>query len=196
MIKKMSKSNFRIWLAVVGTATLVLGATYAMTQQSTRLAADDLPLATAQRIHHELDANANPGDVVPDVKTNLASDSTVFVIITDNSHHVIASSADLNGKTPLPPEGVFDFTKEHGNDHFTWEPAKDVRLATRVIAYGSNPDDGYIITGQSLQQAENRINTYGALALAAWIAVVAWASLTLLLPSPDSVKEPRLKTKK
>jgi hypothetical protein len=89
--------QFRLWLAIVGATTLVLGAAYAMVQQSTRLAADDLPLATAQSIKYQLDNGADPNDIVPSIKTDLKNDASVFVTVTDNSRHVLASSATLNG---------------------------------------------------------------------------------------------------
>ena len=47
------KPQKRVWLAIVGSSTLILAAAYAMAQQTTRQAADDLPLATAQTIKHE-----------------------------------------------------------------------------------------------------------------------------------------------
>ncbi|MBX4197328.1 hypothetical protein KW801_02090 [Candidatus Saccharibacteria bacterium] len=182
MNKLLANANVRVWLAVVGVATLVLGASYAMVQQSTRLSADDLPLTTAQVAKQELLGGSNATDVVPTLKTDLKSDTSVFMIVTDNSKHVIASSAMLNSQTPLPPNGVFEFTTQHGSDHFTWEPQDGVRVATRVITYGKSPDDGFIITGQSLKPFEDRISTYTALALAAWLAVLAWSYLLLLLP--------------
>jgi len=183
MIKRLlTHPQVRIWLALVGVATLVLGASYAMVQQSTRLSADDLPLTTAQVAKQELQAGSSAADVVPTLKTDVKNDSSVFMIITDNSKHVIASSAVLNGQTPLPPNGVFSFTSTHGTDHFTWQPQSGVRLATRVETYGKSPDDGFIITGQSLAPYENRISTYTALAIAGWLAVLAWSYLLLLLP--------------
>jgi len=182
------KPQKRVWLAIVGSSTLILAAAYAMAQQTTRQAADDLPLATAQTIKHELDDKAAPTDVVPNVKTDLNSDSTVFAIVTDNSQHILASSARLDGKTPLPPIGVFQFTAAHGNDHFTWQPATNVRLATQVLSYGTSSNGGFIITGQSLKQAEKRIDTYTVLAAAAWIAIVGWGFLILMAPSPKKKK--------
>ena len=172
----------RIWLALVGVATLVLGASYAMVQQSTRLSADDLPLTTAQVAKQELQSGSNASDIVPTLKTNLKNDTSVFMIITDSSKHVIASSATLDGKTPLPPNGVFEYSAQHGSDHFSWQPETGVRAATRVIKYGTAPNDGFIITGQSLKPFEDRISTYTALAVAAWLAVLAWSYLLLLLP--------------
>jgi hypothetical protein len=182
MNKLLANMHFRMWLALVGVATLVLGASYAMVQQSTRLSADDLPLTSAQVAKQELESGSNASDVVPSLKTDLKQDSSVFVIVTDNAKHILASSAKLNGKTPLPPNGVFSYTNANGTDHFTWEPEKNVRIATRVIKYGQQPDDGFIITGQSLKPYEERIGTYTALAGAAWLALVAWSYLLILLP--------------
>ena len=194
IIKRMNKlldnANVRIWLALVGVATLVLGASYAMVQQSTRLSADDLPLTTAQVARQELVGGSNASDVVPTLKTDLKTDTSVFMVVTDNSKHVIASSAVLNGQTPLPPNGVFQYTAQHGSDHFTWEPQSGVRVATRVIKYGKSPDDGFIITGQSLRPFEDRITTYTALAAAAWLAMLAWSYLLLLLPRRKLKEQP------
>ncbi len=182
MNKLLSSARFRHWLALVGVATLVLGASYAMVQQSTRLSADDLPLSAAQVAKQELQSGSSAADVLPSLKTDLKTDSTVFIIVTDDSKHVLASSAVLNGQTPLPPNGVFSFTNSHSSDHFTWQPQSGVRVATRVIKYGKSPDNGFIITGQSLRPYEDRIGTYTALAAAAWLAVLAWSYLFLLLP--------------
>ena len=186
MNKFLGDIQLRFWLAIVGSATLIIGSSYAMVQQSTRLSADDLPLTTAQLAKQELQSGSNPKDIVPALKTNLKTDSSVFTIITDSSKHVLSSSATLDGQTPLPPNGVFEFTSTHGTDHFTWQPETGVRLATRVITYGKSPNGGFIITGQSLRQYENRISTYTYIALAAWLAVAAWSYLLVLLPRPQS----------
>jgi hypothetical protein len=183
MQEALGRPQVRIWLAIMGTSTLIIGAAYAMVQQSTRLAADDLPLATAQTVKHELEGGAAAVDVVPTVKTDLAADSTVFVIVTDSTQHILASSATLDGQTPLPPAGVFSYTKTHATDHFTWQPKTGVRLATRVMTYAATTDTGFIISGQSLKQAEDRVGTYNLLAFGAWLAVAAWTLLTIMLPS-------------
>lgn len=191
MKRWFESDSFRLWIALVGTATLLLGAAYTMVQQSTRLAADDLPLQTAESIRYQLSKGATVQDAVPAVKTDLRTGNTVFAIITNKSQDVLASSASLDGKTPLPPTGVFDFTKDNGSDHFSWQPAANVRLATRILSYSAN-GGGYIITGQSLKPAEDRINIYGELAVAAWLAMFAWVSLVMvfLKPSPPLKKPP------
>ncbi len=182
MTKLLGNVQVRLWLAIVGVATLVLGASYAMVQQSTRLSADDLPRSTAQVAKQQLQAGSSATDVVPTLKTDLITDTSAFIIITDSSKHVLASSATLNSHTPLPPNGVFSFTNVNGSDHFTWEPQDGVRVATRVEKYGKTPDDGFIITGQSLKPYEDRISIYTQIAGAAWLAVLAWSYLLILLP--------------
>lgn len=188
MRELLRESRVRLWLALVGTASILILTAYTFVQQSTRLTANDLPVATAQTIRHELEHGASPADVVPAVKTDLRSDSTVFVTVTDGAEHILANSANLDGGSSLPPAGTFAYTKDHGSDHFTWQPKDNVRLATYLLPYGSSPNDGFIITGQSLKQAEDRTSTYGWLALAGWLAVVAWVSLILLLPYANNKK--------
>ena len=176
MKKALSSSNFRIWLVIVGTATLILGAAYTMVQQSTRRAAHDAPIAKAQAAKQLLESGAAPADVVPNQKIDLKENINVFVIVTDKDQHVLASSAQLNGQTPLPPIGVFKYTKTHGADTLTWQPADDVRIASHTLAY----KDGYIVTGQSLDPAEDRIDSYSLITLAAWLAIILWATIVLL----------------
>lgn len=182
MNRLLGNSLVRAWLAIIGVATLAIGAAYTMAQQATRLSADDLPLTTSQVAKQELQQGSDTKDVVPTLKTNLRDDTSVFMIITDRTQHILASSALLDGKTPLPPKGVFDDAASRGFDQFTWEPAAGVRAATRVITYGQSSNEGFIITGQSLKPYENRINTFGFIALAAWLASVAWSYLLILLP--------------
>ena len=188
MKQLLAKSSLRVWLAIVGSATLVLAGTYTMVQQSTRLSADDLPLSTAQTTVNKLATDAQPTDVVPALKSGLRNDSLPFVIITDDSQHVLASSATLDGKTPLPPTGTFAFTKDHGTDRFTWQPADGVRLATRIVTYKNSASSGFVVTGQSLKQAENRIATYSKLAIATWLAVMAWTLFLVMMP--ERTKKP------
>lgn len=180
MKKWLKKPEVRVWLAVIGTSTLVLGSAYAMVQQSTRLSADDQPIIMGETIVRELNTGAEAADTVPQMKTDLREDHTVFAIVTDNDQHVIASSAQLDGKTPLPPSGTFAFTRINNTDHFTWQPDSGVRLATRMFRYGTDTNGGYVITGQSLEQAENKISIYTVLAISAWVAVLIWSSVLLL----------------
>lgn len=172
MKKWLADASSSNWLRVVGVGTIVLIASYLLIQQSTRLAADDLPLATAQTTVHRLESGAKPNEAVPQTLTDLKSDSTVFVAITDQSYKILASSIKLDGSAPLPPDETLAVAKSKGINTFTWKPEADVRLATQVLPYSG----GFVVAGQSLAQAEKRIETYGWIVLAAWLGIVLWAT--------------------
>lgn len=176
MKKLLSSRSVRVWLAVAGSATLILAATFVMLQQSDRLSANDQPLALLQSIESRLEGGATANDVVPAENVNLRTNNSVFAIVTDLDKHVLASSAALDRQSPLPPKGVFNYTAKAGSDTFTWEPASGVRLATYTTKYSS----GFIITGQSLRPVEDRMALYGKLAIITWIAVLAWTFLTII----------------
>ena len=179
MLAFLRRPELRIWFAVVGAATIVMGTAYAMVQQSTRLAANDAPLLLLQNTLRQLTQNSSAQDVVPTRSVELNSDDiSPFVIITDANKKVLGGSATLDGKTPLPPAGTFDFTKSQGRDNFTWQPARGVRLAVEMGFNGNN----YVVAGQSLKPFEDRIGTYTLLVTAGWLAVLAWTTIWLLLP--------------
>lgn len=166
----------RVWLAIVGTATILLVTAYGFVQQSMRLGANDLPYASAQTIKHELESGASAADVVPQVKTDSLGDTTVFAIVTNSNHEILASS--LNDPESIrPPAGVFNYAAIHGIDSVTWQTGSGARLATTVIPYKS----GYIVTGQSLSQVEKRASTLTVLMIVAWLVVLGWAFLVLWL---------------
>jgi hypothetical protein len=188
MKKLWERMEFRLWLAIVGSVTLTLGAAYSMGQQSARLAANDAPASLAESSKKLLESGSDPSEVISKQQANLRTDNWPFTIVTDSSRHVLASSAVLDGKTPLPPAGVFDYTSAHGTDKITWQPDNNVRLAIYSTTYKSGSGSGYIISGQSLKQTEDRISRLTLIAFVAWVIIVSWISvILLLLKSPKKI---------
>ncbi len=181
MHKLINAPWFRQWLAIVGTATVIIAGGYIMAQQSTRSAANELPLTMAQTIKHEFEAGAAPGDAIPPGESDLADDSIPFAIITDDNQKVLAGSAQLSGKTVLPPDSNFKNAKTSGSNELTWQPKKDVKLATRITYYSKDNSTRFIITGQSLAEPEKRIANFGSLAVIAWLVTIVWVTLALRL---------------
>lgn len=166
-----------------------------MVQQSTRLGANDIPTVQAQAIEQSLKQGIAPEETVADKSVDLDSGALApFAIITDDSYHVVAASTVLNGKTPLPPVGVFKYTKSHKSDNITWQPQDGVRLATHVATFSAPASSGFIITGQSLAPFEDRVSTFDAIAALSWIGMMAWTSFVLLLPSMTRGRSFRAKT--
>ena len=178
----LSEARVRTWLAIMGAASILLLAAYVMAQQSTRHAANDQPLALAQTIKHQLANGAGPTDVIPAVTVDLRDDISPFVTITDSLRNILGSSAKLDGKTPLPPAGVFSYTKAHGEDTISWQPKSAVRLATYITTGKAGNEYVFIITGQSLKPAEDRIGIYNVALIFGWLLILAWTTFILFLP--------------
>jgi hypothetical protein len=174
--------KIRLWLAIVGGATIVLGAAYSMVQQEARLSANEAPTAAAESAKSQLQSGKSPAVIVGFDKTDVKHNYQTFIIITDDKHKVLASSAQLNGKTPLPPNGVLENAGKYGSNTLTWQPEDDVRLATYVTTYKSEKGSGFIIAGKSLKLTEDRIGKITLIAVLAWIIMTVWLSLTLLSP--------------
>ena len=124
---------------------------YAAVQHALRIGANDpqIQLAedTAARLGQGRPAIDPSGDAV-DVATSLAP----FLIVYDPSGQVVASSAQLAGRTPPLPAGVLrDATPGH-EDRLTWQPQPGVRLASVVVA----TPQGYVLAGRSLREVERR----------------------------------------
>lgn len=167
----------RRWLTIVCAATIIIFGAYVAAQQTTRRSANNLPTFMSKAIKHELDTGAAPADAVPPTQSSLRDDSTAFAIITNADQRVLASSAILDGQKMVPPSGTFSSAGKHGSDSFTWQPDSGVRLATRVNSYQNGSK--FIVTGQSLAEPEKRIDSFGAVAVLAWIIMLAWVTIAL-----------------
>jgi hypothetical protein len=170
------KGGHRTWLAIVGTTMIVLLTAFVMVQQSTRLAANDAPLALNQAVRARLDNRYSPDAAVLTQPSNL-SDLAPFAILTDSKLNVEASSTPAGKAMILPPSGSFAYTKAHGQNRFTWQPSPGLRIATIITSYQGGSQ--YIVTGQSLGEAQSRIQVYTALMVLAGLGVIIWATLAL-----------------
>lgn len=155
--------------ALVIGVTVAAGAVYLVGQQSLRHAADHPQAELVHDAVSRLDAGAAPSSVLPGATIDIASSGATYVIIVDRLHKVVASSATLNGDQVVPPDGVFDYVKDHGEDVITWQPSPYVRSAIVVDAF----DQGYVVAGRSLTDTEHQVSSLGLLTLAGWALAVA-----------------------
>ena len=101
----------------------------------------------------------------------------------DQAGKPVASSALLHGQLPLVPSGVFDYVRQNGEEHVTWQPEPAVREAAVVVVYGGS-QPGFVLAARSLQEVEIREDSnlkliaFGwALTLGAVLVVVVFADL-------------------
>lgn len=118
----------------------------------------------AQAAASRLNSGETPAAVVPASKVDIAASAEPYLIVVDGQGSVLASSATLNGAAVVPPSGVFDYTKAHGEDRVTWQPTPDVRSWIVVDAFHG----GFVVAGRSPAGGEAE----GYLAMF-WLSVLA-----------------------
>ncbi len=165
----------RFFIPLALASTVLSGLVYAAVQQNYRMTANDPQIQVAEDIAEVVSQGAPAAQVVPNsLDTNLAKSLSVFVMIFDDSGKLTASTGQLNGKAPVPPNGVFDVTKRKGQDRFTWQPQKGVRIAAVTTRF-TGKESGYILAGRNISEVEKREQQLTFMVLAGWLA-------SLLLP--------------
>jgi hypothetical protein len=181
------------WLPIAVVATVLCALVAGAVQQDLRQTADDPQIQLAEDAATALAGGREPGAVVPAGEVDLAASLAPFVIVFDDAGKPLASSARLDGEVPIPPPGVFDFTREHGADRFTWQPRSGVRLATVVVRSGGG-SPGFVLAGRSLREVERRVDQIQLMVVFGWVvalgaslvAVVGQSLLTRVRPRSES----------
>lgn len=168
----MADSSTHPWLAVSIAATILAGLVYVAVQQDLRLSANDPQIQMAQDIAAQLSAGVPVQTLVPLDKVDLNKSLAPFIIIFDDSGSPLGSSAQLDGKTPVPPHGVFNFTRTQGEDRLTWQPKDQVREAAVVERYQNASQSGFVLVGRSLKEVEEREDQTIGLTVLAWVALM------------------------
>ncbi len=144
------------WVPLALGIVVLSGTMYGIGQQILRQGANDPQLQMARDAAAALENGAVPASVVQrGVSVNLNESLAPFISVYDDAGVSLESTGVLDGKPPVPPKGVFDYTRTHGEDRITWQPASGVRLAIVVVRYeGTRP--GFVIAGRSLAEVEHR----------------------------------------
>ena len=140
-----------MWLALAAVITLLAGGGYTVAQQVVRHDADHPQVEMARDAAAKLSAGAPPSSVLPSTAVDLRSSPDPYLIVVNDSGAIVASSATLDGERVIPPAGVFDYVRAHGEDTISWQPDAGVRSAIVVDAYRG----GFVVAGRSLESTEN-----------------------------------------
>jgi hypothetical protein len=163
-------------VVLAGLSTVLALALYAIPQQVLRQGANDPQIAMAGDAVARLEQGQSPtelilaGDVV-----NVARSLSPFVIAYDDAGMPLASQARLNGQTPVPPRGVFDYVRTHGEERISWQPLRTADQRVRIAAVvervgGAHP--GFVLVGRSLREVEVREAQVFSMARIAWLAML------------------------
>lgn len=155
--KALIKNSFVAWLPLAVVIIIVSGMVYMAEQQNYRMSANDPQIQIAEDISEAIvQGRATPDAIVPATPSaSISQGLSAFVTIYDDTGKPIGSSVALDGKLPEMPKGVVDFVKQKGEERFTWEPQKGVRIAAVVKHFGGKTP-GYVLAGRSLREIELR----------------------------------------
>jgi hypothetical protein len=167
-------------LVLTGLSTGLALALYAIPQQVLRQGANDPQIAMAT----DLVAVFERGDMADLIRqgampavaggsggVDMAYSLSPFVIVYDDQGRPLASQAQLDGKAPAPPAGVFDFVRLHGEERLSWQPRHGVRIAAVVQRVGG-AHPGFVLAGRSLREVEAREEQVRQMAGLTWIGML------------------------
>src|ERR1700730_8977174 len=179
---RMDRRRLAAWLLLSGAATLLVAVLFVGIQQQIRTGANYPQKDVARAAVAKLNLGATPQTVVPVASVDLRTSTEGYLIVLGPAGELRATSATLDGTTPVPPSGVFDFVRSHGEDVISWQPAPGVRSAIVVDAY----HDGFVVAGRSLSTAEEMESRLAVLAILAWCLSIALASGVVIAWRPRS----------
>jgi hypothetical protein len=157
------------WIPLAIAITLLCGLLYVTVHQNYRQTANDPQIQMAEDIAARLSNGDDPTRYSPMPHVDIGKSLMPFVMTVDVSGKIIASSAQLNGQSPMIPSGVLEYAKTHGENRVTWQPANGVRLATVVVPFTGKQSSGYVVVGRSLREVERRENQLTASIALGWI---------------------------
>ena len=152
-----SPSLHKMFLVLASVLVLGFGFAFGVGQQVLRMGANDPQTEIIESFYETLTQGQDPslfGSIPP---VDMQKGLTPFVNIYDADGKFVAGNGKLGENSPAPLKGVFDFAKKNGENRFTWQPQKGVRIAAVLRSYKTGVKQGFILAGKSLKEVENRI---------------------------------------
>jgi hypothetical protein len=176
---KILKNIIRRWLPIGLTIIMLSGLSYLLAQQVLRQNANDPQIQMAEDAAAMLATAKNESLPIPNEVIDYGQSLAPFLMVLDDAGNVVGSSGKLNDIVEVPPAGVLDYVREHGEDRVTWQPSPTTRIAAVIIRVeGAHP--GFVLAGRSLREVEERSNLLLSLVMLGLIVMLA-ASLILVV---------------
>lgn len=152
--------------------TLLSGMMYGVTLFTMRSEANDPQVQMAEDRAVALTGGTHIENVIPKTIVDMENSLSPFVIVADENGKLVLSSATLDGEKPVPPAGVFMYSKEHGENRITWQPQPGVRAAIVVKPYHTGDKSGFVLAGRSLREVEERKTDLGQKIILGWLVTM------------------------
>lgn len=166
-------------LVLAGIATGMGLALYAIPQHVSRSGLNDPQIQMAGDLAATLDrSGVNDGlrqgalqHFAPSGNVDMDRSLSPFYMVFNDAGQTLGSNAQLDGQTPLPPGGIFDYVRQHGEERVTWQPRHGVRVAAVVVrVQGSQP--GFVLAGRNMREVESRIGDVRTMAGLTWLGML------------------------
>jgi hypothetical protein len=174
-------------MVLAGIATGVALALYAIPQHVLRSGLNDPQIQMAGDLAVVLDRYGVNDGLQQGVLSHFTSGGNVdmarslspFFIVFNDSGQALGSNAQLDGQTPVPPSGIFDYVRQHGEERLTWQPRHGVRIASVVVrVQGSQP--GFVLAGRNMREVESRIGDVKNMAGLTWLGMLGLIAIGTL----------------
>jgi hypothetical protein len=173
---------------LAGLSTGLALALYAIPQQVLRQGLNDPQIAIATDLvavfergglMEMLQQGALPAIVGGSSHVDMARSLSPFVIVYNDRGQTLASQAQLDGQTPVPPAGVFDYVRKHGEERVSWQPRPGVRIAA-VVQRVNGAQPGFVLAGRNMREVEAREEQVEQMAGFTWIGMLGLIVLATL----------------
>ncbi len=175
----MKATFFTSHLTALILVTILCGLVYVTVQQAHRSGANDPQLQIALDIKNAIESNRSLDRWMTNDSIEISRSLSVFKTLYDKNGIPVQSTGLLDGQIPKMPQGVFQFTNQHAEDVFTWQPKGGVRMAVVLEAVDS-PQIGFVAVGRSLNEIEKRESNLTTMVLVAWLVCAGLILLHLL----------------
>lgn len=165
----------RIWLPLAAGITVLAATAYVAVQQDIRISANDPQIQMSEDGAAALAGGKAAQSLVSAEKVDISTSLAPFLMVMDETGKAVASSAQLDAQSPLPPSGIFDYARQHGQNRLTWQPGQGVRIAAVVTYYTGSAGSGFVLAGRSMREIERREDVVGQIVLAGWAGSLAAA---------------------
>ena len=164
------------WLPLAVLTTALSALSYLVIQQMGRQLADEPQVQMARDAAAALATGRSADGIMPAGTVDLGQSLAPFVMVLDDKGAALAASGRLGARMPAVPAGVLDHVRRTGEERVTWQPEPGVRLAT-VVVRRTDPGGGFVASGRSLRETEERIARIQTIVLLAWLVTLAGSLL-------------------
>jgi hypothetical protein len=176
------RNALRMWLPGALLITFFSLVTYGAVQQSIRAGANDPQIQLAEDTANYLTTTGADPQTLVGIPIDIQKSIAPFGNIYNDKYGVLAGGGAIDGQTPIPPTGVFEYVQAHGEDRFTWEPVKGVRIAAVMTkSERASSSVQYVLLGRSMREIEAREHDLAILIGAAWLIALIVSAVCIII---------------